>query len=87
MNAEYIQDCSSGSELLEHYASREYDWQNAGHRIKRAIADLEMSAWFPFNMKNLNNRTYFQVQRFRYNGELYAAVTNSAINYFFKIHK
>lgn len=79
-------DCSHGTPLLDHYASREYEWQKAGRQIKRAIADLEMGGWFPFTMKNLNNRNYFEVQRFRYNGELYAAVTNSAINYLFRIY-
>lgn len=87
MTAEYIQDCSLDSPLLRHYAKREYEWQNAGPKIKRAIADLEMGGWFPFTMKNLNNKRDFTVQRFRYNRELYAAVTNSAINYLFKINE
>lgn len=86
MTAEFIQDCSNGSALLEHYATREYYWQNGGRQIKKAIAELEFHGWFPFTFKNLNNKAYFNVQRFRYNGELYAAVTNSAINYLFKIH-
>lgn len=86
MTAEYIQDCSSSSPLLDHYAKREYSWQNAGRKIKKAIADADIHpGWFPFTFKNLNNKTYFHVQRFKYNGELYAAVTNSAINYLFKI--
>lgn len=87
MTAEYIQDCSTNTPLLEHYASRENEWQNAGKKIKKAIAELDIGGWFPFTMKNLNNKTYFSVQRFKYNGELYAAVTNSAINYLFKINQ
>lgn len=86
MTAEFIQDCSNGSPLLEYYAEREYSWQNAGREIKKAIAETGFQGWFPFTLKNLNNRTYFHVQRFRYNGQLYAAVTNSAINYLFRIN-
>lgn len=87
MTAQYIQDCSTNSPLLEHYAKREYNWMNAGKEVKRAIAETGVGGWFPFTMKNLNNKTYFTVQRFRYNGQLYAAVTNSAINYLFAIHQ
>ena len=86
LNAEFVQDCSNGSPLLDYYASREEDWQRAGKAIKRAIADLNFHSWFPFTYKNLNNSTYFNVQRMRYQGELYAIVTNSAINYIFKIN-
>jgi hypothetical protein len=86
MTAEFIQDCSYNSDLLEHYASRQYEWQKAGREIKKAIAELGIGGWFPFTMKNLNNKTYFDVQRFKYKGQLYAAVTNSAINYLFAIH-
>lgn len=86
MTAEYIQDCSHSTPLLEHFAEREYEWQKAGKEIKKAIAELEFEVWFPFTLKNLNNKNYFDVQRFKYNNDLYAAVTNSAINYLFKIH-
>lgn len=85
MEAIFIQSCSSGSELLDYYATREYEWKSAGKQIKKAIADTEFVAHFPFTMKNLNNKNYFTVQRMKYKEELYAIVTNSAINYIFKI--
>lgn len=86
MTAEFIQDCSNRTALLDFYADREYDWQRAGKTIKKAIAETEFVAWFPFTLSNLNS-CYFTVQRFRYNSELYACVTNSAINYIFKIRR
>lgn len=85
MIAEYIQDCSSGSPLLDYYAEREYHWQNAGKEIKKAIEANGTCGYFPFSYKNLCNKVYFKVQRMRYQGELYAVVTNSCINYIFKI--
>ena len=86
MIAVYIQDCSSPSPLLDYYATREYEWKSAGAEIKDAITKLNFVAWFPFNKANLNTKRYFTVQRMRYEDELYAVVTNSAINYIFKIH-
>lgn len=86
MEAEFIQDCSSSSELLEYFATKDGALKNAGKEIKKAIAALEFKAWFPFTIKNLNSY-YFKTQRMTYKGELYAIVTNSAIDYIFKIHK
>lgn len=85
MTAEYIQDCSNGSPILDYYADREYEWMKAGKEIKKAIAAYQFEAWFPFTFEFLNNVNYTTVQRMRYRNELYAIVTNSAINYIFKI--
>ncbi|MBP8982256.1 MAG: hypothetical protein KBG19_04395 [Bacteroidales bacterium] len=86
MTAEFIQSCGSDSDLLRHYAKRDGLWMKAGRKIKKAIADTGFYGYFPFTIKNLNHKPYFEVERFRYKGELYASVTNSAINYIFKIH-
>lgn len=86
MEAEFIQSCLSESDLLRHYANREYDWQKAGDKIKRAIAKAGFIGYYPFTFKNLKNKNCFTVQRMRYENELYAVVTNSAINYIFKIY-
>jgi hypothetical protein len=85
MTAEFIQSCAYGSPLLEYFAERDGLWQKGGREIKKAIADNEFVAWFPFNMKNLNSH-WFTVQRMKYEGELYAIVTNSGIDYIFKIY-
>jgi hypothetical protein len=86
MTAEFIQDCSINTPLLNYYAERDWEWQSAGKDIKKAIAELNFVTWFPFSLKNLNNKTYFTVQRMRYENKLYAIVTNSAINYLFRIY-
>lgn len=88
MTAEYIQDCSSDSKLLRAFAKRESrlpDLKDAGKTIKKAIAETGVQGYFEFSIKNLNNTVYFRVQRFTYQKQLYAVVTNSAINYIFKI--
>ena len=90
MTAEFIQDCGSDTPLLRAYAKRESkapDLMNAGLMIKLAIEQTGVSGYFPFTVKNLSNRTYFRVQRWTYQKQLYAVVTNSAINYIFKIHQ
>lgn len=84
MEAIFIQDCSKKSPLLDYYAEREYEWRAAGRKIKKAIADTDFVGYFPFTLSNLNSR-YFTVQRLMYEKELYAVVTNSAVDYIFKI--
>ena len=85
MQAIFIQDCSSSSPLLRFYAEREGCWKSAGKEIKKAIAESGFESWFPFTVKNLNHRPDFTVERMAYENELYAIVTNSAINYIFLI--
>ena len=84
MRLEYIQDCSESSPLLDKYAEKEPDWQKAGKPFIKALAKLDFYAHFRFNYKFLTSY-YCTVQRFKFEKELYIVVTNSAINYFFKV--
>jgi hypothetical protein len=82
MTAHFVQDCSKGSPLLDHYAEKEYTWPRANLEIIRAVAETGFRSWFPFSVKNLTS-TFFKVQKMVYEGSEYAVVTNSAINYIF----
>lgn len=86
MEAIYIQSCSNDSELLRHYAKRAGCWQKAGRKIRRALHNLQMEFWFKLNLENMK-RGWFEVERFRYDNQLYACATNSGINYLFLITK
>lgn len=87
MQAIFIQTCASSSPLLTHYEDNNGHLRSAGRDIKKAIAESEYEDWFPFTVKNLNFKPYFIVERMVYEKQLYAVVTNSAINYFFLIIK
>lgn len=87
VTAQFIQDCSSDSSLLRAYAKRSQrnpELKRAGIKIKKAIAENGNQGYYEFSVKNLNSH-FFTVERFTHDKELYAVVTNSAINYIFKI--
>lgn len=46
MTAQYLQDCSNDSALLDFYADRECDLQSAGIKICKAISETETVGWF-----------------------------------------
>lgn len=88
VRAEFVQDCSNGSPLLDYYADKVEDStpEIKGRRNPyiRAVSELNFVAWFPFTVATMTSH-YFKVQKFRYEGSMYVCVTNSAINYLFKI--